>query len=308
MSRDIEANTTSNQEEIHITESNCEISSTKEYTWSEAVESDIALNKSRFEAVNWKKIPSFLNENIGLILFTISGLGALKQVFELVSIHLSYLKFFSVSQLVADGALVLFVVVTFAITSYLYLSIVSIGINSEDVSITAETEKTKFSYFQTAYILILTIFLGIFFLFFNEEVYYIENPFIFLIFNAVFVAFVLFTNKKTKKYNSNIRRFNSAEESKKNNLNNLTLTNSIVSVLVIIVIIFQTVIVYSKILMRPYNIDNYTNIEEQVSKDYKDLKSYEILYFNDLYIFVEIEKSDNSDKKVIIYKTEDIMF
>lgn len=308
MNKDIENNKTLDQEEITLIESDSESTYSIEDTWQEAIESDIALNQKRFEAINLKQFFSFLNENISVILFTISGLGALKQVFELVSIHLSYLKFFSVSQLVADGALVLFVIVTFSITSYIYLSVVTIGINSEGIPANTDPEQIKLTYFQTLYTSILTIVLGVFFLYFNEKIYYIEYPFTFLIFNAVFVAFIIFTNKKSRKYNTNVSRFSQASESKKNNLYYLTLINSIISTLVIIIIIFQTIIVYSEVLMRPYNIDNYSNVEKQVFKDYKDIKSYEILYFNDLYVFVEVTIYQENDKKVVIYKTEDVMF
>ena len=308
MNEDIETSTTSNQEEIPTTEPDFEISSTKDFTWREAIESDAALNKNRFESMKWKEFVSFLNENIGLILFTISGLGALKQVFELVSIHLSYLKFFSVSQLVADGALVLFVIVTFSITTYIYLSIVTIGINSEGIPTNKNPEQIKLTYSQTVYTSILTVVYGVFFLYFNEKIYYIKYPFTFLIINAVSVAFIIFTNKKARKYNNNISKFSRASESRKNNLYYMTLINSIISTLVIVIIIFQTIIVYSEVLMRPYNIDKYSNVEKQVLKDYKDIKSYEILYFNDLYIFVEIRISQENEKKVVIYKTEDVMF
>lgn len=308
MNKDIENNTTLDQEEITLIEPDSESTYSREGTWQEAIESDMALNQKKFEAINLKQFFSFLNENISVILFTISGLGALKQVFELVSIHLSYLKFFSVSQLVADGALVLFVIVTFSITSYIYLSVVTIGINSEGIPANTDPEQIKLTYFQTVYTSILTVVLGVFFLYFNEKIYYIKYPFTFLILNAVFVAFIIFTNKKSRKYNTNVSRFSRASESKKNNLYYMTLINSIISTLVITIIIFQTIIVYSEVLMRPYNIDNYSNVEKQVFKDYKDIKSYEILYFNDLYIFVEIRISQENDKKVVIYKTEDVMF
>ena len=83
-------------------------------------------------------------------------------------------------------------------------------------------------------------------------------------------------------------------------------------VLLIIFLLLSIKLVLTQLdsINKPYNLDNYTNLEERIADDYNGIEKqdYELLYFNDLYTFIEIEKPQDDKKKVVIYKTEDVLF
>ncbi|MBC9934413.1 hypothetical protein [Chitinophaga qingshengii] len=62
-----------------------------------------------------------INDNLALIVLVPTLLGGLWQVIELANIGTGYIRFFSVSQLVPDGILILFIIIAMLLTSFIVL-------------------------------------------------------------------------------------------------------------------------------------------------------------------------------------------
>lgn len=56
--------------------------------------------------------PAWIKDNLSLIILVPAILGGLWQLLELASIGIPYIRFFSVSQIVSDGLLILFMAIT----------------------------------------------------------------------------------------------------------------------------------------------------------------------------------------------------
>ena len=62
-----------------------------------------------FENSEFKKSIIFINDNLGLILLVPAIMGGAWQIIELSNISVSYIRFFSATQVLSDGLLILFI-------------------------------------------------------------------------------------------------------------------------------------------------------------------------------------------------------
>lgn len=70
--------------------------------------------------IKLKTIVDFLKENLSILIVIPAFLGGIWQAFELMSISMPYIRFFSISQIVSDGITILMLII---ITSFVYLLI-----------------------------------------------------------------------------------------------------------------------------------------------------------------------------------------
>jgi len=292
-----------NNKESHIAVNSKRI---KDETFIGALESDYELNKSRLQKLKWKSLLKLLKENFGLILFFIYGLGAFIQVLELSRIDLSYLRFFSVTQLASDGALVFVTLAIFSFFAYTYYFCVTIRFRYKKEL--TNTIKNNVPLFVP--LLFLLIVSGIAYTYLSNYISIEEQkrlPIFFLIFPALSVAILAFLIKDSK-YNINRISNENVKTHEKYLKKFILIFVIILSGLLIPLIIMKTFMAYSLILREPKDFENYSKVGLLIKEQHEDVNSFKLLYFNDKYTFIKLNRPDSNKNTIEVYKTDAILF
>lgn len=61
-----------------------------------------------------KKVLDYIKENINILILIPTVLGGFWQLLELVRIEISFIRFFSLTQVVSDGLVIMFLLLIFA--------------------------------------------------------------------------------------------------------------------------------------------------------------------------------------------------
>jgi len=274
------------------------------YNSSVAIESDYILNKSRLQKLKSKikMIPEILKDYFGSILFVIYGLGAFIQVVELSLIDLSYLRFFSVTQVASDGALVFVALTIFILIGFCYYFFVTLEFREERSIENIPIAKpllilcvvTAFGCGVLANLMIIA-----------EE--YRKLP-ILIAFPALIVAFLAFCIKYSSYKKNQIDKLKNKNENKKYFSKGLLLYISILSYVFIPIVTIKSLIVSSELLREPKNFENYNKVGSFIRERHQDVSEYRTLYFNDKYTFVELIKENSDVDTIEVYKTDAILF
>lgn len=271
--------------------------------------------KILFKLNTWKGFFEWSKENMSTVLIWISGIGALIQIRELARIHISYIRFFSVTQLISDGALVLLiatfiVVLAFLTTKFLTPKLVTrqirINIKKERSFSTFEKYVRYFSTFLGSALCVVT-FMGI------GAADIQKNTVTYMILIACMYAFLTYTgfyytafDEYLEKTKDKIILFGRYDlKSLYRSFNTFMV---IATVMVIGIIIFKSLFLFTSALRLPYNLENYNKLTERIEEDHKGLSYYKLRYFNDTYTFVEIRKDKALESNIVIYKTDDLIF
>jgi len=260
---------------------------------------------------------SKIKNNIQLILLIPTVLGGLWQVLELSFISTSYIRFFSVSQLISDGILILFVL-SFSYTAF-YLP--NWLINTDDFK--NDEEKSSIS----GAIFTITFFSFVFWLtvdLFSDSVIKSEQiSFFTLLIGLVFIVasskgiyvggYILYYKLKKKK---SVRKLNVVVNRGPMIFRFFyVLTQMFLIFLVSGTLLFTFVISLSAIfkfrdnILIPEKLKNIEFVKCSIANSNK-YKSVEIIYFNDKYIFTEVkdDKKNNSYLVLefdVLFKNED---
>lgn len=268
-----------------------------------SLEKDAELNRTRMKSVPWKIIPKIISDNIGFLLVIVPSIGALIQIKQLVDIDISYLRFFSVSQLVADGVLALVPCVIFILLSYIYQAYISLGLDKELEVIQLNQ---KLSYIRPLFLLSIVVFAS--FTYYsepNKESIYNDSPTFMLIMASVGVGFIFYIINDSKYNKSILKKRNNKHQVRLNIIKILDYTIWLSYILILYTLI-STFIIYTNILEVPRDFENYNKVGFIVNQYHEDLNAYEVLYFNDRYTFVKLDK--DTGHTIEVYKTDAILF
>ncbi|WP_440454261.1 hypothetical protein [Psychrobacter sp. ASPA161_9] len=303
---------------------------------------NILSNVSRaMKLSNLVNVFEWSKENTSTVLVWITAIGAFIQIIELAVIDLSYIRFFSVSQLISDGALVLLVFGTYTLM-YL-ISHKFLFFESALKSRYKRIENGEIFGFNEKYFSFISASITIFFVmdglanFTNMDTI---NGILWLVVLmlpvATYLNYVLLRILLLNLYYI----VNTNDDFKIDVIFlkvNIKILYIIINIFAILAGILMFIVALAKFLILiylsirvPYYIDNYNHLEQKIAEDYDGLQDYRLLYFNDVYTFVEISKPEdkdsklishsisganynvsfykNTDKKVVIYKTEDVLF
>lgn len=268
-----------------------------------------------FKLSTWKIFFTWVKENYKDVLILISGTGAIIQIKELANINLSYIKFFSATQLISDGVLVLLIAIIMTIAIVISVKLLSLIPVIEQIAI--DTEKQKSFHFFEKYCRYFCTFIGsvVFAYGFTDiTAGVIQKDIIFFtIFIAVILAFLAYTGMYYSVFDDYLSKTNDKFilfgkynfKSYYRSFNRFMLIATAMTM--IIVLLKSTVLIYAAARL-PYNLENYNNLRKRIESEYKDITYYKLLYYNDVYAFIEIKKDKDSEAKVIIYKTDAIIF
>ena len=244
--------------------------------------------------MNWKEV----NDYVEIAVLIPAIIGGLWQAYELASISTSFIRFFSVSQVVPDGLLILFsgicVFISYKI-SLVLIKFLPFYNNRADkwwVSTIA----------IIAYMFIGTVILYYYYVDFIKQDYFQLSD---LTFSIIFV--VIFSNIifYLLPYSFRIKlksAFSNKTENKKDSSDDLFSKFKGV----VIVIIGAIILVITSLLVQNFR-QNYVDISElqnlkclnNILSEKSDIDNSTIIYFNDKYIFTKSSDSnDNTDIKI----------
>lgn len=284
---------------------------------------------------NWlKKSYDFINANLSLIVLVPTVLGSIWQIVQISRLNISYLRFFSPSQVVVDGVLILSLI----FITYLLFELIRQMYRRTNVnipirhSIIEEIKNSQFDLFLS-----LSLYLLLFVVLFTSV------EFFYPLLKRIFISkpvdtILLFLGISTFLYilvRENIinlalyfieRKVISHRWLEEKLVPNLTLrTEKILSLRVILFFILLIPILkflsipimfISDEIGTPFNTLNMDYVNATVEKDL-ETNLFRVRYFNDNYLFVEICENKVCDHmidnkylppKYVIYKTEELLF
>lgn len=271
-------------------------------------------------------------DNLTMIVLLPSLLGAIWQILVLSEIHVAYIRFFSVSQIPVDGALIIFLSTIFYIAYFLCKKFTELALKAkyENLEELANNfEEKSYKKFLIISLIRIVVFLfcigSCIYLFFYImfPVHPITSIFIvgFLILGSLLgitttLINLVIVSKKLSKLNYLIGII----ENFKFKDTKFYKSGAYVFVLFVLVIGIPTMIISTSISLFTYfnnifllsgDLKNSERIKQEVLADYKTDK-YRIRYMNDKYIFVEICTDAKCDEKVnsqiAIFQTEKTLF
>ena len=269
-------------------------------------------------------------DNLTMIVLLPSLLGAIWQILVLSEIHVAYIRFFSVSQIPVDGALIIFLSTIFYIAYFLCKKFTELALKDKYKSaeqLANNFEEKNYKKFLRKSLIKIVVFLfciiSCIHLFFDKmfPVHPITSIFIvgFLILGGYLEIRTTLTNlvtvsRKLSKFNYLIGKIENFKDTK------FYKSGAYVFVLFILVIGIPAIVISTSISLFTYfnnifllsgDLKNSERIKQEVLADYKTDK-YRIRYMNDKYIFVEICTDAKCDEKVnpqiAIFQTEKTLF
>ncbi len=261
-----------------------------------------------------------IKDNLSVILIVPAILGGLWQLIELSSIETSYIRFFSVSQLVADGILILFILSTIYLSLQLILLLLYPNLLLKNLkNETEDIKKNKAPSIKTGVgltissLLLFSLFSLSVFLFDFDK---LSFKLFFLIPMLIFTIFclVLFLEGLTEIIKAIVykdpQRVKKFTEFLRNDKKKFFIKRTVAIILLflfffILYLLYFTVNNLRNLYLIPTNLENRKNITCLVSKEYPKAKEIKIHYFNDSYFFIEILNKSGS-KSIVIYKFEEM--
>lgn len=238
-----------------------------------------------------------------MILIVPTILGGLWQILELSSISTSYIRFFSVTQIVPDGLLVLF----FLSSLYLSFKITMVikNLKTEDDTSDTETEKPSSIWYI---LLLLSIFMAVIFYLIKTTYQPYDNQlylstliiliptFIILTSAFIYILREIFTyvhSKFPKVINGALRIKN----------NQILLKIFVIFIVLggakLLVVLMSLFSDFSKSYSFPESSVNIETLKKSLAIDYPNEES-RILYMNDKYVFVELETKSGNKKNLVL--------
>lgn len=256
-----------------------------------------------------KKIDCIKNY-LSLIIIIPAVLGGFWQLIELSTISTSYIRFFSISQVVPDGLLVLFII--FCIVGSLYISkLLRKWFKFSDY---LEMFDWKFMLAIMIFLLNVIFILGI--LIYSETTKIGFIPFSYIILIIILVTFYIGAIIELLTYNfkkqffdhqgNKIKKETKPDPPKwKSNLVGLLLMAGIFGTFYVLTLIFGIITDLRKSFIETDNIVNIEVLKQNIQVENTGKKFNEIIYFNDKYFFVELKDSLNKSY-IRVFKTEKI--
>lgn len=280
---------------------------------------------------NFDSTFKLIKDNLTLIILIPTVIGGIWQTLELLFIDLSFVRFFSPTQLVSDGLVILSIIGVFSILYFflskeMFKSFFKIDISDGNFSV----GKLIFS--------IIAIGLSVgYFIYTIKSTKLFENN---LSVNSIFFAALLaiicvplviygIREILIQMIKWDLQKSKTVFEAFKNQMASkvgryydaVMILTKIFSFLTLITFLFLffAIIKFRDLLIYPQKFENVRFVFQKVHKDFGNNVKPSLLYFNDKYLFVELESKINSEKnketeieikenQIVVYKTEDILF
>lgn len=224
-----------------------------------------------------KNILNLIKDNINLLILIPTVLGGFWQLMELVRIEISFIRFFSLTQVVSDGLVILFLLLIFMF--------VNLGLFIKDKK-DDNTLSPYEEYFSVKFLMLLLFLTG-----FGRAVYLLKykeftTPNIVVLYLFFVLSLRVIKDIIIQKLGDGIKFY-----------------YGYIALLVILVCMYFIDNVFIKFHHLYYVPSNIKNIEYLECYTGKKKKDFELLYFNDKFIFVK----DNKSKQIEIINFEELL-
>lgn len=257
---------------------------------------------------NFKKSPlKGLKNNLNLIIILPALLGGLWQLIELSRISFSFIRFFSVSQIIPDGLLILLFLTIFTISVFtLFYFWRKLDSEEEEIE---NNDIIKKGNFFIAILFLLLFFVCVFLTIYSNN-YFIKNIesiislFLYLPSNIVITIFSFVFLGYSTLYSKNIDILY--------HLKKVTSNISVVFLIVQGVMLISFMVQFHNVFLLPAELKNVDNLICKAEK-VEHSANFEILYSNDKYIFVRCHKfvkdrnGNPRQSEIRIFKFEDLL-
>lgn len=265
--------------------------------------------------------------NISIVLLAPSLLGAVWQILELSSMNIAYIRFFSISQIPVDGTLILFLLTLILVMSKLIIAFIKYVFNTK-MKMFEDKDKNEGKEIieNLNYLLVKSAVINT--LLACSLIYIITELFVYTfpqspIFTILFLGFnitglmiysvdmIILISLKLLKDGNEINDVTDNLRSLLDKYKNYVLWSVLAGIALTIFILYSLLKAFSASFILPANLYNTKILESIVYREFKT-KDYNVEYFNDKYIFVQlcaIEKCNHRlDKEIVIYPTEKVLF
>lgn len=252
---------------------------------------------------SFKKLLAWSKDYLTTCILLISGLGAILQIYNLILIDITYVRFFSPSQLIADGSLIL------AITIILFVSYKIAGhltLNDDMRQAIKKHSREDKGYLKRCIYAAIPI-AGL--LLFLVIIKILTKPG-YIIYGIASIGFIIAALEASilhaSEYSSYIAEKEDATK-KELFLSSMTEIWQLgLGILTIMLYMMLVIIVGSISYKVPEDLENINKVVDRVKQDYVDVKKYEVLYFNDKYLFIRLNKENSAT--TVIYNTNEVIF
>ncbi len=263
--------------------------------------------------------------NTGIMVLIPSVLGAIWQIIELASINLAYIRFFSISQIPVDGALILFLGGLLLLIGKMTINFIKFSSEQKIKNLKDEEYLNKvlsklnrklIVQSGISLLLIWALFYSIINLysdmFSSSPIFTIILVFLSISGVMIYISelIILAILKVRISYPDEV----SAKEITGDLLNRTRKTLNWLVLPSISFIIFMLVILvklFSQTFVLPTNFYNIRKLDSAVYYDF-NTKNYSVEYFNDKYLFVKVCTIEicnhDLDKEIVIYPMEKVLF
>lgn len=256
-----------------------------------------------FHDINWIKELNITKEHTPFFLIIISAMGAAVQIIELSKIDLTYVRFFSVSQLAADGALVTITLLASYIVYRCYLITWIVLPLIADLERAVKDKDKKYTPTNSIPVLAFSYSVAAAAYFMHKGLF--EDNLIAMIgLSSMILAGLTVSLRYLWLFNKQWRIIKSEK------ITWFKIVREILMIATPAAMIVYTLLNLGNIYLDLYRIPtpgrlaNYEYVKNRIEEDYGKDQEYKIRYFSDKYTFIEIYE----DKRIAIYKTDDILF
>ncbi|MBL7909822.1 MAG: hypothetical protein JNJ41_02050 [Bacteroidia bacterium] len=242
-----------------------------------------------------------IKENLSIVLLLPAVLGSIWQIVELASIQTAFIRFFSVTQLVADGALILFLM----FFGFIGLRITRSFFKDKHFSLGTKEEEHKRKGITIALLLISSFVIYIVFVPAVQELYKSEriSPIILLAFLPMSViVLTLFLSSLA----SLLKAYGiSLDKIKHDGLRQLLTGLAAVSIFFLSVkLLLFTASAFHKSFLMPENVVNTEYVKCKFNKSKKrPVNNLKMVYFNDKFVFIEFTQKDSILVEVLPFES-----
>ncbi|NDI97479.1 hypothetical protein GWA97_00095 [Flavobacterium sp. LaA7.5] len=254
-----------------------------------------------------------LKENLNTLILLPTILGGLWQLIELSSISTSFIRFFSITQLISDGLLILFFL------TIIFLSIL-FGVKlfgTENFKIKSRKDILPLSNGITLTILCL---FSLIFVVYPPIKHIQKNMNISIGAIAILIPVLIFSGggfflglyriclNLIMRYPHKFKQARSKVRKHKKHL--ISLVNFLIVMILIFILKFILIDLnpyfknFRQNALFPQNLINISKLEDNICEEYELYERPTLIYYNDKYLFYQITQIDKEDKFIIIEFTE----
>lgn len=236
-------------------------------------------------------VVDFVKNHLSTIILIPAFVGGIWQLIELMSISMPYIRFFSISQIVPDGLLILmflsFVGISTMLPAFLDAILPKKKDRSNEVVVASETKLKRENKKNITFILFyFFVFYGLGIAYFTYLYQFFQSKSSLNLHASMALVICLICNALLIKC-SNLLAISNKE--------NLKLFNIPLLALYMLIGYFFCQRIHNTFLLTD-NLDNIENVQCVLKQKYPHSKN-EILYFNDKYIFIDVTDTLKLDQK-----------